>query len=424
MFIPVIIKLIVSLLVIILVNRVAKNLPVSLISGSLAFALWIGLSFKEILMTAYQRVWNFNTGGLMLLVGLVIILSMLMKQTGVIEELVATIRGSFSARSSIAVLPAMIGLLPMPGGALFSAPLLDHFDDIPGIDPNVKTRINYWYRHVWEYAWPLYPGIIIACDVAGIALWQIFFLGIPLSISAIFIGYFFYLSKIDKNQVGDPLRRAPINIRPFIPILTVVISYILIQLFFPAIPEANQYLPMVIGLIISVTTLQVRKPLSLDGWWQLITAKNLYKMMLIILMVRIYGAFIDVSIDGIPIVRLMTQEMQQLGVPTLPLIMLIPFLAGITMGVSVGFAGSALPVVIALLGQDPSFGVLAGTLLFSYVCGFMGTMLSPLHVCMIVTCEYYKTGLSSSFRAVIMPAIVLIIVAFTYMQILILLFPH
>ncbi len=424
MFIPVVLKLIVSLLVIILINRVSKNLPLSLLSGSLSFALWIGLSYEEILVTAYQRIMNFNTGGLMLLVGLVIILSMMMKETGLIEELVSTIRGSFSARTSVAVLPAMIGLLPMPGGALFSAPLLDHFDDISGIDPNMKTRINYWFRHVWEYAWPLYPGIIVACDVAGIELWQIFFLGIPLSISSIFIGYFYYLSRIAQDQKGYPLKRDSLNIRPFIPVITVVISYVVIQVFFPMIPKANQYLPMIIGLVIAVSSLQFRKPLSMDTWGKIMTSKNLYKMMVIILMVRIYGAFIDVSIDGVPLVGLMTQEMQQLGVPSLPLIMLIPFLAGITMGVSVGFAGSALPVVIALLGPDPSFGLLAGTLVFSYVCGFMGTMLSPLHVCMIVTCEYYKTGLSASFRAVIIPAIILASIAFIYMQVLIQLFPN
>ena len=422
MFIPVIIKLIVSLLVIILLNRFLKNLPISLLGGTLVFAFWIGLPFSTIASTAFERVFSLNTGGLMLLVGLVITLSMQMKYTGLIDELVGTIRKTFSSRTSLAVLPAMIGLLPMPGGALFSAPLLDNFDDISGIGQNEKTRINYWFRHVWEYMWPLYPGVIVACDVAGIELWQIFLIGAPMSLAAIIIGYIIYLSKIDREKRSSEQRRERLSLSPFIPVITIVLTYLVIQIFLPAIPAANQYLPMIIGITIAIVSLQIRKPVSQEDWGKMITSKNLYKMMLIILMVRIYGAFIDASIDGVPVIGVMTEEMQQFGVPALPLIIIIPFLAGLTMGVSVGFAGSAIPVALALLGPDPSFGLLAGTLAFAYVCGFMGTMLSPLHVCLIVTCEYYKTGLSASFRAVMPAAAAMLVVAYLYMQLLTFLF--
>jgi uncharacterized protein len=98
--------------------------------------------------------------------------------------------------------------------------------------------------------------------------------------------------------------------------------------------------------------------------------------------------------------------------------MALPFLTGMTMGVSMGFAATSLPVVVALLGPSPNFGVLIGTLLFAYVTGFMGTMLSPLHVCMIVSCEYYKTDLIGSYKPMVIPALSMVLVAFFYLQLL------
>lgn len=420
MAIPVLVKLISSLLIIILLNKLTGRLPLSLFGGTMLFAFWVGFSLNEIIITVYLRLFSLETAGLLLLVALVILLSLQMKETGLIQELVSSVRGTFSSRNSLAILPAVIGLLPMPGGALFSAPLLDGFDDLPTLAQEKKTVINYWFRHVWEYAWPLYPGIIVACSVASIELWQILLLGLPISLAAILFGYWFFLRGIGKEF--RPVNKRSPRIGPFIPVMTVIFSYLVIQLLFPAVSTFNRYLPMIIGLILALFVLNRKKPLTLKTWWSLATSKNIYKMLLIILMVRMYGAFIEADLEGLSVVAHMAEELRSAGIPSLPLIMAVPFLAGLTMGVSVGFAGAAIPVVVAILGSSPSFGTLAGSILFAYACGFMGTMLSPLHVCMIVTCEYYRTDLSRSFRAIIPPAIGIMAFTFLYMQILIRLF--
>ncbi|MGM0431915.1 MAG: DUF401 family protein [Spirochaetota bacterium] len=417
MAVPIIVKLLTSLGAIILLNRLTRQLPLALLGGTLLFSFWMGFGVLQTAEIAAQRLFSWNSAGLIGLVSLVILLSMQMNETNMVEQLVSSVRSAFSPRTSLAVLPAVIGLLPMPGGALFSAPLLDNFNDLGGINPNSKTRINYWYRHVWEYAWPLYPGVIVACDVAGIELWQMLVFGLPMSAVAIALGYVFFLSKVQHAKRTHTGGRS-FALRPFIPVLTVIVLYGVIQLLIPSVGQTNQYLPMILGLLAAITTLQVQRPLSLRNWAAMLTSSKIYKMLIIILMVRIYGAFIEAESAGISVVQAMATEMQQFGIPVLPLITALPFLAGLTMGVSLGFAGTALPVVVALLGVDPAFNVLMGTLIFSYVSGFMGTMLSPLHVCLIVTCEYYETNLASSFRSVVLPAMLMIVAAFTYMQLL------
>jgi integral membrane protein (TIGR00529 family) len=414
---PIIIKLLASLAAIIILNRMLKRLPLALLGGTLLFAFWIGLSPSSVLDVGIRRLLNLNTAGLAALVTLVILLSMQMKETHMVQQLVSSIRSAFSPRASLAVIPAVIGLLPMPGGALFSAPLLDNFDDLDGINPRTKTSINYWFRHVWEYAWPLYPGVILAADIADIQIWQVFVFGLPMSVLAFLLGFIFFLRKIGESHKGTTALHR-FSITPFLPVVTVIVVYAAIQFLFPILGEFNQYLPMVIGLLSAIGVLQLIKPLQLSLWVKMAGSKQLMKMLIIILMVRLYGGFIEAEVNGISVVQVMAEEMRQFGLPSLPLILVIPFLTGMTMGVSLGFAGAALPIVMALLGPAPAFGLTISTLVFAYVSGFMGTMLSPLHVCMIVTSEYYKTDLARSYRPIMVPALLMIILAFIYMQIL------
>ena len=74
-------------------------------------------------------------------------------------------------------IPAVLGTIPMPGGALFSAPFIQQVagDSMSGRDAGIpawKMAVNYWFRHVIEYWWPLYPGVIVATRIFGLDSWQ------------------------------------------------------------------------------------------------------------------------------------------------------------------------------------------------------------------------------------------------------------
>lgn len=417
MNVPIIVKLLLSLVIIITSNRYAKNLSFSLLLGTIFFAFWTGQSADSIIQIAAARISSWNTLTLLALVSLVIVLSGQMKKTGLIDIMVKNVRSRISTKTSMAVLPAIIGLLPMPGGALFSAPILDSFDGVSGVNQLSKTRINYWFRHIWEYSWPLYPGVLVTCDIAGIELGTFLLAGLPISAASVTLGYLFFLRKIPlQHNTRDMTHK--ISIKPFIPIITVIFVYAGIQGFAPGLGKINTYLPMLIGLTTAIVILQAAAPIPLQEWKELFFSKRLLHMVLIILMVRLYGAFIEADIQGISIVETMTREMADIGIPSLPLIMLLPFIAGLTMGVSVGYAGAAMPVIAALLGVDPEFGVLLGTILFAYVCGFMGTMLSPLHVCGIVSCEYYHTPMNKNLVSIIPPAVLMVTFGFLYSRLL------
>lgn len=414
MTIPVLLKIAVSLASILMVNRLVKNLAISIASGALIIALWSGQNLPSIINIALERLISFDNGALMLLIALVIILSSQMSSTGTMKLLVSGLQERLSWKATLAALPAVIGLLPMPGGALFSAPLVDDADRERRLSGDEKTGINYWFRHIWEFTWPLYPGVLVAADIAGIEVWQIFLVGLPISAVSAGAGYLFILRPITKDVPGRISReegREKSALLPVLaPILIVVLVYILLALFLPALSGISKYLPMISGLIIAIFYLQLRSPLAGGAWKQIIFNRRTLDMVLIVAVVRIYGAYIEApNPDGIFLMEQLRLEMAGLGVPMVLLMMVIPFISGLTTGVSVGFVGASFPIVFSLLGQNPSTGALLSTMAIAYPFGFMGTMLSPVHVCLIVTNEHFKTNLFRSLAGLMRPALMVMI---------------
>jgi hypothetical protein len=90
------------------------------------------------------------------------------------------------------------------------------------------------------------------------------------------------------------------------------------------------------------------------------------------------------------------------GIPVVAVIVLVPMIAGFVTGVAVGFAGVSFPLVFGLLGESPSMAVLAGTTMLAYSSGYVGMMLSPIHVCFVVTNEYFKVDkIGRAYRYII-----------------------
>jgi hypothetical protein len=88
------------------------------------------------------------------------------------------------------------------------------------------------------------------------------------------------------------------------------------------------------------------------------------------------------------------------------MIMLIPFISGLTMGLAVGFVGASFPIVISLMGEAPPSGQLMAATALAYGFGYIGMMLSPVHICLMVTSEYFRTRVLRNSLALAKPAAV------------------
>ena len=73
---------------------------------------------------------------------------------------------------------------------------------------------------------------------------------------------------------------------------------------------------------------------------------------------------------------------------------ILAFVAGILTGTSGGFVAVSMPIVVALAPGEISAAIVG------FVLGTAGQMLSPMHLCILVTIEYFKANFVRSLTPV------------------------
>lgn len=413
---PALLKILVSLAAIILMNKLLSNQILGVLAGTIILAAWSGHSLTASMDIAWTRFSNIDNIFLLIVVLIIIILSTQMKESGVMDDLVTSITQRFSRNKSMAVLPAVIGLLPMPGGAVFSAPLVDSCDPEDHIDPLLKTRINYWFRHVWEYWWPLYPGVLLAIEISGLPVPAFMAFMFPISIASIAGAWFFLMRKAGTDSAPDASAKKTSRghfLFLISPIIIVMASYSILGALVPALNQISRYLPIAIGIILSIIYLQIIRPLNGASWRKIFRSKIFFNMVALVALIRIYGAFIEGRLpDGTLLMEALRLELSAAGISSYLLIMVIPIVCGISTGIAIGTVGAAFPIVISLLGPNPDYALLVSTTVLAYSFGHAGQLLSPVHVCILVSNEYFKVGLGRSLIGIIKPAIVVLVAGF------------
>jgi integral membrane protein (TIGR00529 family) len=411
--VPCLVRILVSLLGILVFQKLTKSLSAALVMGILIIALWTGHSPASLWEVASGRLFSLDTLFLALVIAGVIWLSSLMSEAGMMKDLVASLKSRLSRRNILAVLPAVVGLLPMPAGALFSAPLLDDADEANALRQIQKTRINYWFRHVWEFWWPLYPGVLLAVDMSGLPIWKQAGLMMPLFFAAAGAGYVFLLPKAPGGKPSGESGERKAFFPLILPTLTVVGVYGILLAVVPALSGINRYFPMVIGILCGIVVLRFQRTVSAAVWKKVLLSKRTLGLVVIVILARVYGAFIEARLPGgVLLMEQIRGELDAFGIPALLLVVIIPLVSGLTTGITVGYIGASFPVVLSLAGPDT--GGLFATIVLGYACGFIGMMMSPIHVCLIVTNEYYKTGLYESLKGVLPPSLFVFACAAAY----------
>lgn len=419
MSIPALIKILVSLGSILVFNKLVRSLPLGIFAGTVILAFWSGHTFSSLLTVLSDYLISADTWMLVLAVTLVITASSLMAETGVMRELVWGVRSYFSSRIAMALLPAIIGLLPMPGGALFSAPMVGDCDPEKIVAADRKTLVNYWFRHVWEFWWPLYPGVIVAIDLSGLEIWQFVLFQLPLTLFMIVFGFVFFLSPIKKEKkerTGTPAYL----LKLVKPVLFIVLAYVLMQILVPAAGRLNKYLPMCIAVTAGIVFIQFSARPNAAAWKKTMLSPKIASMIFIVWEIRLYGELIGSSLPNCAetLIQSVRTELVSAGIPVILLIVFIPLVSGLTTGLSVGFVGASFPIIMQLVGRDAETGRIAAALVLGFVSGYVGMLLSPVHVCLIVTNRHFGTGVEKSIVRLLMPAFSVLLAGFLWSRFL------
>jgi integral membrane protein (TIGR00529 family) len=288
----------------------------------------------------------------------------------------------------------------MPGGAVFSAPMVKELGADTGLPDDQLSFVNYWFRHIWEYCWPLYPGVLLAAIVADLNILTLVFFMCPVTVLAVFLGYLplrrLKTSK-DKASASSGNRRLWPFIQELLPILLVIIPGlgmgVLFSYLFPRLSISKE-LGMILSLFMAIGWVWYKNAFARGKIWKVLSDRQILNMMYVVASILIFKGILEDSraIEGI------SNELLALKVPLLLIAAILPFLVGLITGITIAFVGVTFPILIPLIGSLGETGFMLPYVMLAMVCGFSGVLLSPLHLCLILSNEYFKTSMGAVYR--------------------------
>ena len=326
---------------------------------------------------------------LALLMTLIFVLAKSMQETGAITKLINSLRTFFSKGGTLAVIPAVYGLMPVPGGALFSAPLIDNEGDKYRLTNNQKNFFNIWFRHVWFPIYPISSAMILICSVnfSGIPIERLILANFSAFLAVVIIGFVF-LKRFTKNTSQGTISPKK-DYHGLIFILPPVIPLLFYPLTLIGLSETRCFL---FGISVSLFVLYFLLHIDIKTYLGVIKKSLTLNLVYAIFGIMILRQMMEVS----QIHVLITDMMQNLAFPALLIVILIPLLLGTLTGYNLGAVALSYPLV------EPFFaftGVqLLGLISLIFMSSLIGYLISPIHLCNVLSSEYLKTDTTRMYK--------------------------
>jgi uncharacterized protein len=395
--------LLVVLLILLLRWKVDLSLAVFLIT-LLTIALF-GVNLLDAGGSAWAGVIDRETLELFLIIVLVQYIGAVQKSRHMYDRLIDSLNTMIRDKRIVAMVsPAIIGFLPMPGGALLSAPLVEVSTGKMKLKPAFNAFLNFWFRHDWELIWPLYAGLLLFQAMSRIPMRRIILFQLPFSLLHIAMGLavsFLYFRRhgIRREHPG-PSNGFHATLRDFFagtwPILAVIL------LFFIKVPLLLP-LPLHWALLLVAAVLSIWKKIGPREIAAIVFGKTTVRSLLVIAAVIVFQRVLQISsaFDALKTMNI------SLGLVVL-FIFMVSFTVAFLTGVNTAYIAIAFPVLLPLIQHLPNYFFLS---LYIYVIGYAGILISPLHLCLVLTNEYFAAPLLEVYRYMAIPILMMIVLA-------------
>jgi len=418
--VPAVVLILLSFVLILLLMRFKVPLYLGVFAAVLFLAAFIprglplaGIQFRETLKSP-------DVVSLLIIILLILLLSTVLRLGGRLERMTEAFAAvAHSRRMRLALFPALIGLLPMPGGAWFSAPMVKASARDIEEHPGQLTTINYWFRHIWEYWWPLYPGVLLLVTFTGLSLPAVIGLLGPMTLIVVLVGLLTVFRDLKSSNNPQPpahssaRRNWLVLLSSLWPILAVVIGGVALELARESLEAAGHslYQPLPRTIII-VALLVVSIATILTDRLDLTKLRGEYadrKQLEITAMIFAVIYYKNVLEQG-GLVERSVRELQAWHVPVWVVIVFLPILVGVVTGVVVAAVGVSFPVVLSL-ASTAGIG-LSQTVIVAYTAAMIGVMFSPIHFCLLLSMQYFGDSFWPVYRRLTIPLLIVLACSF------------
>lgn len=395
---------VIAMILIVVLLRFKVLIGPAILSGGLLIWLFESRSFEKLWIAFTETLTMQRTWDLLLCLYFVMCLEVELRKSGSLHGMVVTLRNIFSSNKvTLAFMPAFLGLLPSLGGARFSAPIVQEASEGIAVDDEQKSAINLWFRHIFEFSNPLMPGVILACGIANVSIGDLIDQVGWVTILCFVLGWIFLIIPLkitDLEKATNTQHDRTIDwkslVLAFGPIVT---SFLLIVAF-------NVQAALAMGLVVVAFIplyFWFKRPISVKSVFTESLDKKLFFNVVCILyfiqLLTVIG-----TLDEI------VSVFNNSSLPQAVIIACLSFIFGVMTGMGQGYIAIVMPIV-ALMA--PGNIVLVG---IAMVYGMAGQMVTPTHLCILVTVEYFKCRLWKTIGkcGVLSLLMVLIFSAWTY----------
>ena len=369
------------------------NLGAVLLLASAAVGLLFNYPLSAVGRDALLASVDLLTLRLAISIVLIMVLSELLRETASLQGVVEALQDLIpSGRLVIAALPALVGLLPMVGGAMFSAPMVNEIGDRFNVDRGRKTFINYWFRHIWEYVFPLYPSMMLAAALLDLATFQLARATWPLTAAAVAGGVIFGLVGIQRRPNNATPSSAHLGkVRALATSIWPIGLVIILSLALPLDERAT----LIISLVVTITLVMILKRIE----WRAL-GRILHKRIPWETVVVLFGALIFRRVlDSSGAISSVSETLVRSQVPLVLIAFLVPFIAGLLTGLSHAAFSIGFPVVLPLVAPQGT-AIAPGWAAWMMAGAFLGVMCSPLHLCLSLTRLYFEAEWVPIYRRI------------------------
>lgn len=359
------------------------ELGIILTIGAVGFALLAGV---DILQSLTNVLTDPSILSLIIIMTLIPILGGIMEESGLMIEMIKKMR--ISRKSSLMMIPALFGLLPVPGGALMSAPIVQQIDT--EADANKKVSINVWFRHMPIMVYPLSSSLIIASILTDINLYILVLGLLPGLIVMWLIGYITLVRNVSPfpEQGERDLKRAFHNLLPIL--IAPIIDFIGRTLFDIPVPE----LFLLVGLVFSIWLALRFGNMNFSNVKIISKKMKIWRFPLIIFSMFM---FLEVFI--------LSSAPEEIASVDLSVFLLI--LIGFFLGFATGRIQLPISIIIPIyIVQFTSITMPLLDFIFIYTSISLGYLITPIHPCVSYSTEYFETSFIKAVKILGKPIII------------------
>ena len=393
-----------AMILIVVLLRFKVLIGPAILSGGLLIWLFESRSFEKLWVAFTETLTMQRTWDLLLCLYFVMCLEVELRKSGSLHGMVVTLRNIFSSNKvTLAFMPAFLGLLPSLGGARFSAPIVQEASEGIAVDDEQKSAINLWFRHIFEFSNPLMPGVILACGIANVSIGDLIDQVGWVTILCFVLGWIFLIVPLkitDPEKATNTQHDRTIDWKsPILAFGPIVTSFLLIVAF-----DVQAALAMGLVVVAFIPLyFWFKRPISVKSVFTESLDKKLFFNVVCILyfiqLLTVIG-----TLDEI------VNVFNNSALPQAVIIACLSFIFGVMTGMGQGYIAIVMPIV-ALMA--PGNIVLVG---IAMVYGMAGQMVTPTHLCILVTVEYFKSRLWKTIGkcGVLSLLMILIFSAWTY----------